>query len=392
MLLKNEKSRDIIQHHIYNYIIKRDNPMKIFTESEEIIYKLRELYEKYGYRRFKMSKFEEYAFYMEYKKFLTTQNIISFNDLDGSLLALKPDITLSIAKNAKCGENTRVYYNENVYRPSPNIHEYKEIPQMGVEYMGDIDIYAEYEIVRLAAMSVKEIAKTAFSNDGEYAYSLDISHMGFVNALFNHYGVSESAKAEVLACLGKKDGEGVFAACIADGVSADGAAKIAELASVHGELPKLSAFSVCEETEKAYEELKVIFETLPRASINIDFSIVNDMSYYNGIVFQGFVHGIPRSVLSGGRYDNLLAKMGKSVGACGFALYLDLIDLYGESEDSFDSDIVMLYSDGADIPSLEKAAAFYRDNGFRVCVCKKGSVIPKTKKIIEFDGEKEVLV
>jgi hypothetical protein len=52
----------------------------------------------------------------------------------------------------------------------------------------------------------------------------------------------------------------------------------------------------------------------------------------------------------------------------------------------------MLYSDGADIPSLEKAAAFYRDNGFRVCVCKKGSVIPKTKKTIEFDGEKEVLV
>ena len=102
--------------------------MKIFTESEEIVYKLRELYEKYGYRRFKMSKFEEYDFYMEYKKFLTTQNIISFNDLDGRLLALKPDITLSIAKNAPEGENTKVYYNENVYRVSHSIHEYKEIP------------------------------------------------------------------------------------------------------------------------------------------------------------------------------------------------------------------------------------------------------------------------
>lgn len=366
--------------------------MKIFTQSEEIIYKLREIYEKYGYRRFKMSKFEEYAFYMEYKKFLTTQNIISFNDLDGSLLALKPDITLSIAKNVKCGENTKVYYNENVYRPSHNINEYKEIPQMGVEYIGDIDMYAEYEVVRLAAMSVKEIAKTAFAQDGEFSYSLDISHMGFVNGLFNHYGVSETAKTEVLSCLGKKDSDGIFAACTADGVSEEGASKIAKLAGVHGELPKLSDFSVCEETERAYDELKVIFETLPRASINIDFSIVNDMSYYNGIVFQGFVHGIPRSVLSGGRYDNLLAKMGKNVGACGFALYLDLIDLYGESENGYDADIVILYSEGADIPSLEKAAAFYRDNGFRVCVCKKGSVLPKTKKIIEFDGDKEVLV
>ena len=101
--------------------------MKIFTESEEVIYKLRELYEKYGYRRFKMSKFEEYDFYMEYKKFLTTQNIISFNDLDGRLLALKPDITLSIAKNAPEGENTKVYYNENVYRTAPTSHGYREI-------------------------------------------------------------------------------------------------------------------------------------------------------------------------------------------------------------------------------------------------------------------------
>ena len=74
--------------------------MKIFTESEALIYKLRELYEKYGYRLFKMSKFEEYSFYMEHKNFLTTENIISFNDLDGRLLALKPDITLAIAKIA----------------------------------------------------------------------------------------------------------------------------------------------------------------------------------------------------------------------------------------------------------------------------------------------------
>jgi ATP phosphoribosyltransferase regulatory subunit len=375
--------------------LKRDEKMKIFTESEEIIYKLRELYEKYGYRRFKMSKFEEYAFYMEYRKFLTTQNIISFNDLDGSLLALKPDITLSIAKNAKVGENTKVYYNENVYRVSHNIHEYKEIPQMGVEYIGDVDIFAECEILRLAHDSVREIAKTAFSEDGEYTYSLDISHMGFISALLSHYGVSDSAKAELLECLGKKDSEGVYAVCVTDGVCAEGAEKIASLAMFHGSWKSLSALSVCEETENIIEELKIVMNMLGSENVKIDFSIVNDMSYYNGIVFQGFVEGIPRNVLSGGRYGNLLSKMGKNMSACGFALYLDLIELYGKAGEHFDTDIVVLYNDVSSfekISAIEEAANFYRENGFRVVVAKKGSSLPKAKKIIEFDGEKEVLV
>jgi ATP phosphoribosyltransferase regulatory subunit len=382
--------------------------MKIFTESEEITYKLRELYEKYGYRRFKMSKFEEYAFYMEYKKFLTTQNIISFNDLDGSLLALKPDITLSIAKNAKEGENTKVYYNENVYRVSHNIHEYKEIPQMGIEYIGDVDIFAECEILRLAHDSVEEIAKTAFTHkldaQGEfegYTYSLDISHMGFVSALLSHYGVSESAKREVLECLGKKDSCGIRAVCEKYGISAEGTEKIAGLAEFHGSYKELGALSVCEETEKAVRELETVMLTLGSDMVQIDFSIVNDMSYYNGIVFQGFVEGIPRNVLSGGRYGNLLKKMGKDCSACGFALYLDLIDLYRESEEHFDADIVVLYNElenyegaarTAAIKAIEEAANFYRENGFRVVVAKKGSALPKAKKIIEFDGEKEVLV
>ena len=87
--------------------------------------------------------------------------------------------------------------------------------------------------------------------------------------------------------------------------------------------------------------------------------------------------------------------MGKSASACGFALYLDLIELYGESDARFDADIVVLYEDVSSfekVKALEEAADFYRENGFRVVAAKKGSVLPKAKKIIEFDGEKEVLV
>lgn len=365
--------------------------MKIFTESEEIIYKLRELYEKYGYRRFKMSKFEEYAFYMEYKNFLTTQNIISFNDLDGSLLALKPDITLSIAKNAHDEETSRVYYNENVYRVSRSIHEYKEIPQVGIEYIGEVDSYAECETVMLAVKSMETMG-------GRYA--IDLSHMGFVRAILSYYSLSGLESERVLELLGKKDVDGVYALCKGVGVDENGAKNISALAEINGPFAsafeKAKAIAVCEEAENALAELKTIYSALSEAGkanfVNLDFSIVNDMNYYNGLVFQGYLDGIPKSVLSGGRYDNLLAKMGKKCGACGFALYLDLIELYRETSENYDADIVMVYGEGAEISALEKAADFYRENDFRVLVMKKGSILPKAKKIIEIDGAKEVLL
>ena len=65
--------------------------------SELAILELRALYEQYGYREFRMSRFEEYDFYAEYRSFLQAENILTFHDPSGKLLALKPDITLSIA-------------------------------------------------------------------------------------------------------------------------------------------------------------------------------------------------------------------------------------------------------------------------------------------------------
>ena len=59
------------------------------------------------------------------------------------------------------------------------------------------------------------------------------------------------------------------------------------------------------------------------SGVRVDFSVVNDLDYYNGLVFQGYVKGIPRAVMSGGRYDNMMRRLNKPQNALGFALYLD---------------------------------------------------------------------
>ena len=134
---------------------------KLLTSSERAAFSLRSLYRQYGYLPFKMSKFEEYDLYVRNKDFLISDNVITFNDTDGRLRALKPDVTLSIIKNSSCepGCKQKVYYNENVYRVSQKLHRFKEIMQVGLECIGDTDILDTYEVVLLAVKSLAEITE-----------------------------------------------------------------------------------------------------------------------------------------------------------------------------------------------------------------------------------------
>ena len=65
--------------------------------------------------------------------------------------------------------------------------------------------------------------------------------------------------------------------------------------------------------------------------LQVDFSLVGDINYYNGIIFKGFVEGVPSAVLSGGQYDKLMKKMKRSSDAVGFAVYLDMLDMASET-------------------------------------------------------------
>ena len=139
---------------------------------------LRSLYSKHGYLPFKMSKFEEYDLYVRNKDFLLSDNVITFNDTDGRLLALKPDVTLSIIKNTTVerGCKSKVYYSENVYRVSPRLRRFGELRQTGLDCVGDTDILDTFEVVYLAAESLAEV-----SSD----FVLDVSHLGVLSAVIS---------------------------------------------------------------------------------------------------------------------------------------------------------------------------------------------------------------
>ena len=117
------------------------NVFDVLRNEEKALYSLRRLYMEHGYTRYKVSKFEEYDLYAGNKSFLISEHILTFTDTNGKLMALKPDITLSIIKNVRTDDTDihKVYYNENVYRTSAGSDGFREIMQTGLEYIGRVD-------------------------------------------------------------------------------------------------------------------------------------------------------------------------------------------------------------------------------------------------------------
>ena len=164
--------------------------------AERVALALRSLYNQYGYAQYKMSKFEEYDLYVRNKDFLVSDSVITFTDTSGKLMALKPDVTLSIIKNGKDqkGSVEKVYYNENVYRVSKNTHEFKEIMQTGLECIGDIGIKEVCEVTELAIKSLETI-----DND----FVLDISYMDIILSVLSDSGLDSQQTSKILKAIGE---------------------------------------------------------------------------------------------------------------------------------------------------------------------------------------------
>lgn len=315
---------------------------ELMKQDERAIYGLRSLYRSYGYTPFKMSKFEEYDLYVRNKSFLVSDHIITFTDMGGKLMALKPDVTLSIVKNSKdtAGGVEKVYYDENVYRVSNGHSSYREIMQAGLECIGDVDCYCIAEVLTLAVESLSRISPD---------FVLDVSHLGILSSVLDTVGVSDKSRAALLHCVSEKNLHGIDEICLSEGLDPTAADPLKALVTGYGDaesvLSMLSErFGNNEKIAEMLAELSEILSTLPKGKIRVDFSVVNDLGYYNGIVFNGFINGIPQSILSGGQYDNLMRRMGRRSRAIGFALYLDLLEELGREPVAYDVDAVLLYS------------------------------------------------
>lgn len=333
-------------------IIETDN----LKYDEQAVFLLRSLYSKYGYKQYKMRKFEEYDLYVRNKDFLISDSVITFTDTNGKLMALKPDVTLSIVKNTKDSDGSvqKVYYDENVYRVSKGTHSYKEIKQAGLECIGDVDTYCVCEVLSLAVKSLMTISESCV---------VDVSDLAILFALYDYIGLSYETRKRMTSLISDKNTHEMKRLCEDMSFSAESTALLEELISYNGTpdeiLPRLEAMAERIGAQAEFSEFESVVSSLDeelQSKLRIDFSVVSDINYYNGIVFKGFIDKIPDSVLSGGRYDSLMQSMSRKSKAIGFAVYIDMLERFNIKEREFDYAAVLLYSENDSISTVKNAA------------------------------------
>lgn len=345
---------------------------------EKVLMQLRSLYASYGYRTYKMSRFEEYDLYAGNKDFLVSGNVITFTDTDGKLLALKPDVTLSIVKSIResKGAVARVCYDENVYRVSDRSGTFREIMQAGVECIGDVGPVEIAEVVGLAQKSLKEISDSSI---------LTLSHMGVVKTFLR--GMPEELSSKIIEAIAARNVPAI------DGLKEDypefseRLGKLSDLTmlmgtneEIYGLLRKLGV------ENNIIDELKAIVSVLDQKSVRIDFSVIGGMKYYNGITFRGYVEGVPVPVVSGGQYDKLMARMGRKSKAIGFAVYMDPLERILETTPEYDVDVVLVYRDSDRLEDVVEKADSIRATGRSVVTLKEIPFSLRYREVITVEG------
>ncbi len=351
-----------------------------------------ELYRKYGYVRFKMSKFEEYDLYAENRNFLISNNIITFTERNGRLMALKPDVTLSIVKNSvgSGSVNEKVFYNESVYRQSKSTGTFKEQLQVGIENIGKIDTYSMGETVMLAAKSLEAICTD---------YILDLSHAGVISSLVGKLSISDpETENRIKTLIASRNINEIRRVCTAGNADPEITELLVSVISMYGNFEKVYC-ELCKTCDgiverSVLEELREVYEVLKlygcNKNVNLVFSQTADMNYYTGLTFQGFIPDIPECVLSGGRYDRLLEKFSIDGKAIGFAVYMDKLEDLLRKTPECDVDVLLLYSPDTPDSQIVSAMKELTGQGLKV---RSSAVIPdklRFSRLIDLSQNKKI--
>ncbi|WP_407313051.1 ATP phosphoribosyltransferase regulatory subunit [Desulfosporosinus sp. SB140] len=258
-------------------------------------------------------------------------SLYKFFDREGRILALRPELTIPIARLVSTrmrGANLplRLCYGADVFRNTTV--RYREFRQVGVELIGADQELADAEVIALA---VEAIACLGIKN-----YQFNLGHMGIFSGLMLEAGVDEGFQTKLEEALARKDMVGVERLVQNSGLPERVQELLLRLPHFHGGeeiLDEVLGWSTLPTIREAVESLRRIYRYLSdfgvQGNVSLDLGILRGFSYYTGAVFEGYVAGIGFPVLEGGRYDALYADFGSSQPATGFAIHLgSMLELF----------------------------------------------------------------
>jgi ATP phosphoribosyltransferase regulatory subunit len=250
-------------------------------------------------------------------------------DRDGRILVLRPEMTIPIArmvatKFEEIQGPLRLFYNANIFRHTePQMGRYKEFYQLGVELIGAPGIKADAEVIGLAAEVL---------NQQGMEFKISLNHIGIFNHLLQQSALPEVEKEEIKRLMLKKDLVGLEKIIAGTKMEPEFQQIFLELPVLHGDekiLARLDKVRCVPGMETALSELSGVYSLVKdyglEHDVALDFGVLRGFDYYTGIVFEGYSPRLGYPVLGGGRYDNLLGKLGNPLPATGFAVGVERV-------------------------------------------------------------------
>lgn len=253
-----------------------------------------------------------------------------FFDPRGRTLALRADFTPQVARMAatKLFDQPmplRCFYVGNLFRhEEPQAGRKREFTQAGVELIGADTAEADAEVVALSIAVLEALDLREFQ--------VNLGQMAFFRVLTD--GLPAEVLAPIREAIDHKNSARLGAALAGAGLAGNRYDLLRRLPDLIGGLEVLAearslsaSLSQGAEAVATLDRLAEVHRLLQAYGagerVILDLSEVRGMDYYTGITFRGVAPGLGWPVVSGGRYDELIAHFGRSLAAVGFGLGIE---------------------------------------------------------------------
>ena len=292
--------------------------------------KIRKAFILNGYKEIETPTIEFYDTFGGERGLINQESMYKFCDSKGRLLVLRPDLTVPVARVAATRLKDEVlpikccYIGNTFSFDELGGGRQNEFTQAGCELLGINSPEADAEVVAMAIETVK--------STGIEEFQIDIGQVGFFKGLMEESGLSEDEIEEVRELIDQKNLVGVEQVMDRHKVKTPLKRFILDLPKLFGSrdiLQNINSEDIGKEATKAIENIKAVLEILEDRNlaqyVSLDLGMVQSLNYYTGIVFRGFTYGVGFPILSGGRYDKLVAKFGRDCEATGFSLGINMV-------------------------------------------------------------------
>lgn len=333
--------------------------------------KIRDIFGKFCYLEHETPILEFYDLFGDGR--IKSEAMYKFFDKQGRILALRPDITIPIARIVASKFSNeklplRFSYIDKVFRFNENYGRQKEISQAGIELIGVNNSRADAEVIIVIIESLIESGLTQFQ--------IDIGQVDFFKGLLEDCVLKEDEVETLSEYVDKKDVLGIKEVINKAEIAENLSQVIIKLPSLYGGINVISDAKELVKSKRSLDALENIEEVAGiitqrgyQKYISIDLGMVKRLNYYTGLIFRGFSYGVGYPILSGGRYDDLIQKFGVDLPAVGG--YINITELMialdrQKIEIKVPKSNVMLASDRFGINNLFLMSKLFRNKGYPV--------------------------